>query len=121
MTTLIESSDDRQLLRPRCPKGCGYEVAIAIWCHDAACCNQSPFGFVLEALGSAQAVRGIPVFALRFLDPVPADGYDPDVRVRVWRAGCLSPVFTGRSPDAARFEMQHDCQARSVTKRTATS
>lgn len=39
----IESPDSLELLRTRCP-GCGYQVAVAVWCRDPACCSQSPWG-----------------------------------------------------------------------------
>ena len=53
-TRQIESPDSLELLRTRCPE-CGYQVAVAVWCHDPACCNQSPWGFLVEELTSAQA------------------------------------------------------------------
>lgn len=105
-----ESPDGRELVRISCPK-CGHQVAIAIWCHNPACCDQSPEGFI-DTLLPAEAARGVPVFAVRYLDPLPPPGeYSPDVRVRIWRPGNLTPVFTGTDADAIRFEMQHDCPA----------
>jgi hypothetical protein len=80
----IESPDSLELLRTRCPE-CGHQVAVAIWCHDPACCNQSPFGFLIEELATAQAARGFPVFAVRYPEPLPS--YSPDLPVRVWCAG----------------------------------
>jgi hypothetical protein len=50
----IESPDNLELLRTHCPD-CGYQVAIAVWCHDPGCCTQSPFGFLVGELASAQA------------------------------------------------------------------
>jgi|SRR5271157_1438377 len=106
MTRLIESPDGRELQRFSCPK-CGYAIAAAVWCRGR-CCDQSPEGF-LDALLPAEAIRGIPVFAVRYPDPLPS--YSPDIQVRIWRAGNLTPVFTGTLEDATRFEMQHDCPA----------
>jgi hypothetical protein len=106
MTTReIESPDGRALQRFWCPEGCGYSIATAIWCSDPACCDQSPEGFI-DALVSAEAVRGMPVFAVRFLG-----AGAPDTRVRIWRAGNLTPVFTGPLGCAVQFEMDHDCPA----------
>ena len=65
-----------------------------------------PVGFLVEELESAQAARGVPVFAVRYPDPLPP--YSPDVPVRVWRAGNLKPVFEGRLEAAAHFEARHD-------------
>jgi len=115
-TRQIESPDRLELTRARCPQ-CGYQVAIAVWCHDPACCIQSPFEFLAEVLAAAQAARrGIPVFAVRYPDPLPP--YSPDVPVRVWRAGQLKPAFEGRLEDATQFEMRHDCPAPDTTERT---
>jgi hypothetical protein len=106
-TRQIESPDALELQRASCPRGCGYQVAIAVWCRDPSCCNQSPFGFVIEELASAQAARAIPVFAVRY--PYPLPPYSPDLQVRVWRAGSLKPAFEGRLEDAVQFEVRHDC------------
>lgn len=108
-TRQIESPDSLELLRPRCPD-CGYQVAVAMWCHDPACCSQSPFSFLIEELATAQAARGVPVLAIRYPHPLPSS-YSPDMAVRVWRAGNLTPAFEGRLEDAAQFEMLHDCPA----------
>lgn len=105
----IESPDSLALLRTSCP-ACGYQVAVAVWCRDPACCNQSAFGFLVEELASAQAARGFPVFAVRYPDPLPP--FSPDVPVRVWRAGNLQPAFEGRLEDAIQFEARHDCPSR---------
>ena len=118
-TLHIESPDSLELLRTRCP-GCSHQFAIAVWCRDPSCCNQSPFGFLVEDLASAQAARGIPVFAVRYPHPLPP--YSPDLPVRVWRAGSLKPAFEGRLEDAVRFEARHDCPGPgATTKRTATT
>jgi hypothetical protein len=53
----IESPDRLELVRTHCPD-CGYEVGIATWSRDPACCCQSPFGFLVEELATAQAARG---------------------------------------------------------------
>lgn len=106
-TRQIESPDGRELHRTRCAE-CGYEIAIAAWCHDPSCCHQSPEMFV-DGLVSAEAARGIPVFAVRYPNPLPP--YSDDLEVRVWRAGEITPAFTGPVADAVRFEMQHDCPA----------
>ena len=111
-TRQIESPDSLELLRTRCPE-CGYQTAVAVWCHDPSCCNQSPWGFLVEELASAQAARGFPVFAVRY--PAPLPPYSPDLLVRVWRAGNLKPVFEGRHEDAAQFAARHDCPARNTT------
>lgn len=105
----IESPDSLELLRTRCPD-CGYQVAVAVWCRDPSCCNQSPWGFLVEDLASAQAARGIPVFAVRYPHPLPP--YSPDIPVQVWRAGGLEPVFEGRLEEAIEFEARHDCPGR---------
>jgi len=117
-TRQIESPDSLELIRTRCPE-CGYQVAVAIWCHDPACCNQSPWRFLAEELTSAQAARGVPVFAVRYPHPLPP--YSPDLPVRVWRAGNLKPVFEGRSEDAARFGARHDCPGRDTTTTERTT
>jgi len=55
----IDSPDSLELLRTGCPER-GYQIAVAVGCHALACCNQSqsqsPFGFLIEELASAQAV-----------------------------------------------------------------
>jgi hypothetical protein len=89
-TRQIESPDSMELLRTCCPE-CGHRFAVAVWCRDPACCNQSPWGFLAEELASAQAAGGVPVFAVRYPDPLPP--HSPDIPVRVWRAGSLKPVF----------------------------
>jgi hypothetical protein len=99
----IESPDGRELQRAWCPEGCGYSVATAIWCHDSACCDQSPEGFI-DGLVPAETARGIPVFAVRYLGPAA-----PGTPVRIWRAGNLTPVCTAPLACAVQFEMQHDC------------
>jgi hypothetical protein len=105
----IESPDRLEPVRTHCPD-CGYEVAVAVWCHDPACCTQSPFGFLVEELAAARAARrGVPMFAVRYPHPLP---YSPAVPVRVWRAGSVKPAFEGRLEDAVRFEMRHDCPGR---------
>jgi hypothetical protein len=116
-TRQIESPDSLELLRTSCPD-CRYQVAIAVWCRDPACCNQSPFGFLVEELMSAQAARGVPVFAVRYPDPLPP--FSHDVPVRVWRAGNLKPAFEGRLEDAVQFEARHDCPGRDTTERTTS-
>ena len=110
----IASPDGRELQRAWCPH-CDYGIASTPWCHDPACCDQSPERF-LEALLVAEATRGVPVFAVRYPDPLPP--YSPEIPVRVWRAGGLTPVFAGRLADAVLFEIQHDCTT-SPPKETA--
>lgn len=105
-TRQIESPDHLELIRTWC-RACPYQVAVAVWCHNPACCNQSPFGFLIEDLAAAQAARRIPVFAIRYPNPLPP--YSPDLPVRVWRAGSLKPAFEGRLEDAMQFEIRHDC------------
>jgi hypothetical protein len=114
----IDSPDSLELIRTRCPD-CGYQVAVAIWCHNPKCCNQSPFGFLVEELALAQAARRFNVFAVRYPHPLPA--YSPDVPVRVWRAGSAESVFEGRLEDAVRFGVRHDCSGRDTTEETTTS
>jgi hypothetical protein len=105
-TRQIESPDHLELIRTGC-RSCAYRIAVAIWCHDPACCNQSPWEFLVEELMAAQAHRGFPVFAARGPDPLPP--YSPDIPTRVWRAGNVKPVFEGRHRDAMRFTVRHDC------------
>ena len=42
-TRQIESPDSLELLRIRCPE-CSHQTAVAVWCHDPACCSQSLCG-----------------------------------------------------------------------------
>lgn len=117
-TRQIESPDSLELVRTCCTD-CSYQVAVAVWCHDPVCCNQSPFGFLVEELASAQAARGVPVFVVRYPHPLPP--YSPDVPIQVWRAGNLKPAFEGRLEDATRFEMLHDCPHRETATGRTTS
>jgi hypothetical protein len=103
----VTSPDGRKLQRLGCP-ACEYEVAVAIWCDEPACCEQDLARFTSSLL-SAEMARGIPVFAIRFLAPAP--GASPHERVDVWRAGIPGPVFTGTAAAAVEFQMRHDCRA----------
>jgi hypothetical protein len=101
----VTSPDGRQLQRMSCPD-CGYGVAVAIWCQDPGCCEQDPARFI-RSLRAAEIARGIPVFAVRYLNPSAAAG--PADRVDVWRAGNPEPVFAGPVVAAIVFQLRHDC------------
>jgi len=101
----VASPDDQELLRLAC-RGCGFRAAAAIWCFDPQCCDQDPGRFI-GSLVSAGEVRGMPVFAVRYLDR--AGGGSPADEVTVWRAGDLTPVFAGPAADAIRFQLRHEC------------
>ena len=88
-----------------CPH-CGHAAIVAIWC-SGSCCDQSPEGFLLGALPRAERDAGVPAFAVRYLEP--SREYSPDLPARVWRAGSLTPLFTGRLDDAVGVTMSHDC------------
>jgi hypothetical protein len=103
----VTSPDGRELQRLSCP-ACEYQVAVAIWCGEPACCEQDRARFTGSLL-SAETARGIPVFAIRFLAPAP--GARPHEQVDVWRAGIPGPVFTGPAAAAVEFQMRHHCPA----------
>ena len=101
----VTSPDGRKLQRLSCP-ACRFEVAVAIWCQDPACCEQDLARF-LSSLPPAETARGIPVFAVRPLTP--GHGTRPLGRVTVWRAGHPAPVFTGPPAAAIEVQMRHAC------------
>jgi hypothetical protein len=100
------SPDGRALQRLSCTS-CGYTVATAIWCRDPQCCEQDAGRFV-AALVPAGDARGMPVFAVRYLDPARAGV--PGSPVAVWRGGDVTPVFTGPAGAATGFVLSHECQ-----------
>jgi hypothetical protein len=93
------------LSRLTCPR-CGHSAVFATWCGDS-CCEQSPERFLLGDLPRVARDAGVPAFAVRYLTP--PRGYSADLAVRIWRAGSLTPLFTGRLADAVEFTMSHDC------------
>src|SRR5580698_2002366 len=100
-----QSPDGRNLVRVEC-KACGYTTATAIWCSDPECCDQDLARFI-GALLPAEAVRGFPVFAVRYSDPGAMEGRD--AQVTLLRAGDIVPVFTGPARGAVEAQARHDC------------
>lgn len=101
----IASPDGRELQRLSCPE-CGYMVSAAIWCQNPRCCDQDRGRFI-GSLVAAEEARGMPVFAVRYADP--ARAASPAAQVTVWRAGNITPVFTGPIADAIRIQLRHEC------------
>lgn len=79
--------------RQRVTCRCVYTVRMAIWCHDPACCDPDLATFLARLLAEERAT-GLPTCGSRFLED-PGE-YAPTLRVRVWRAGRIEPVYTGR-------------------------
>lgn len=101
----IASPDGRELQRLSC-RECGYMIAVAIWCQNPRCCGQDR-GRFSGSLLAAEEARGMPVFAVRYADPAGAASLA--AQVTVWRAGNITPVFTGPIADAIRIQLRHEC------------
>ena len=56
----------------------------------------------------AEEARDIPVFVVRYADSAGAGS--PAAQVTVWRAGDVTPVFTGPIADAIRIQLRHECR-----------
>jgi hypothetical protein len=102
----VASPDGREFQRLSC-RDCGYTVAAAIWCQDPQCCDQDRGRFI-GSLVPAEEAREVPVFAVRYDDPARAGS--PAAQVTVWRAGDITPVFTGPIADAIRIQLRHECR-----------
>jgi len=49
----------------------------------------------------------MPVFAVRYADP--ARAASSAAQATIWRAGSITPVFTGPIADAIRIQLRHEC------------
>jgi hypothetical protein len=98
---------DADKVQTRCCPRCGYAIQVAIWCRDPACCDPDLASF-LAVLLAGERQSGLATFALRILhDP---GEYSPDMPIRVWRAGNLTPLYAGPISEAPAATMEHACR-----------